>query len=137
MNSFKNILRSVFRRDSIPWFLLGTLTALFAAFVTLAPHIPQAVPADTNETDSVYYSSIPEASQESVSPTPANSKIIKNYVICIQDGAISIFEEGSQTPLHTIDTPPSRLPEADRRLLETGIRIDSLPAAYKLIEDYE
>lgn len=134
MNSCITILRSVFCRKNIPWFLLGLLTALFAAFVM---YTPQAVPADANETDSVYYSSIPEASQESVPPAPANSKNIKNYVICIRDDSIVIFEEDSKTALYHIDTPVSRLPDTDRRLLETGIRTDSLEAAFKLIEDYE
>ena len=134
MNSLKTILHSVFHRKNLPWFLLGILTALFAAFVM---YTPPAIPADTNETDSVYYSSIPEASQESGSPAPANSKYIKNYVICIQGDSIAIFEEGRTAALYTIDTPVSRLPETDRLLLETGIRTDSLEAAFKLIEDYE
>ena len=39
--------------------------------------------------------------------------------------------------MYSIDTPLSRLTDADRTLLTAGIRVESLAEAYKRIEDYE
>ena len=98
---------------------------------------PSAVYTGAEDNNSIYYSSNPYASQENEASAPINSKTVKIYTVRIQDGRISVFEENGTAPLYTIDTPPSRLPYADRLLLEAGIRASSFEEACRLIEDYE
>ena len=117
---------------AIPMLLL--LSVIPAGILT---EEPESVYADTKDNSSVYYISNAQASQENtVSATP-NSRNIKKYAVKIQNGKISVFENDNPTPLYTIETPPSRLPAADRLLLETGIQAETFEEACGLIEDYE
>ena len=110
---------------------------LFAAWIVSSSREPAAVYADTKDNNSIYYSSNAYASQENAASAPINTKTVKNYTVRIQNGRISVFEDHSDEPLYTIDTPPERLPDADRLLLTHGIRADSFEEACRLIEDYE
>ena len=123
-------------RETAPLLVLFGLLMLFLLAAAIAKR-PDAVYAEANHNDSIYYSPNPMSSQESPGPAEANSKNIKIYTVRLQEGVISIFENSTEEPLYSIDTPVSHLPAADRLLLEQGIRTDSLSAAYKLIEDYE
>ena len=117
---------------AIPMLLL--LSVIPAGILT---EEPESVYADTKDNSSVYYISNAQASQENtVSATP-NSRNIKKYAVKIQNGKISVFEKDNPTPLYTIETPPSRLPAADRLLLEIGIQAETFEEACRLIEDYE
>ena len=59
------------------------------------------------------------------------------YTIRAFEDSVAIFKNGEPNPVYSIDTPLSRLTDADRTLLTAGIRVESLAEAYKRIEDYE
>ena len=131
-------------RKYAPWAALITAFALLVVAVVL--YVRDPVPArapyhDAAENSSVYYSSNENASQENESDGAGNSRNFKNsepfFTVRAFDNTVAIFEGASPKPLYTIDTPLSRLTEADRELLRIGIRTETLAAAYKLIEDYE
>ncbi len=117
---------------AVPAFML--LSVILAVIFTGEP---QAVYADTKDNSSVYYISNADASQGNTASRLPNSRNIKNYTVRIQNGKISVFEKNDPSPLYTIDTPPSRLPTADRILLEAGISAETFEEACRLLEDYE
>ena len=134
MSPKRKTLRAVLTGKTVPWLLLLLLIPCMAI---LLQRERSAVTAGANENISIYYSPNKTASQENETEDPGNSRNIKNYTIRLHNGAIAIFEDGSSRPLYTADTPASRLPAADRLLLENGIRAETLTEAYRMIEDYE
>ncbi len=139
---WKNLQPDKLRRYT-QWALLLTAlaTLLTAAALSTRESAPTAVYTDVNINSPVHYSSNETASQGNASPDAANSKNIKNsevyYVIRAYEDTVAIFQSDSTAPIYTIDTPLSRLTASDRTLLAAGIRVDTLPEAYKRIEDYE
>lgn len=139
------------RRRTADTLRLWTLCAAFAlsaavlAAVTWTavkrPAAPAAADADGNISE--YYTPNGETSQEHTEPSRVNSENIQNsgdgapYTVRAFGDTVAVFARDGIAPLHTIDTPLSRLPEADRRLLREGIPAETLPAALKIIEDYE
>lgn len=133
MNKHHN---SPYRKIAL-YFASALPVLLLAAWIAGTAREPKAIYADTKDNNSIYYSSNAYASQENAASVPINSKTVKNYTVRIQNGRISVFVDGDPSPLYTIDTPPERLPETDRWLLEAGIRAESFEEACRLIEDYE
>ncbi len=128
--------RSSYRKTAL-CFACALPVLLSVAWIAGTSREPKAIYADTKDNNSIYYSSNTYASQENAASMPINSKTVKNYTVRIQNGKISVFEDDSPSPLYTIDTPPERLPDADRLLLNRGIRAASFEEACRLIEDYE
>ncbi len=130
-------------RKYTQWAMLVTALALLLTAVAFAVRdsARDAVHTDVSVNSPVYYSSNEMASQGNASEGAANSRNIKNsdtfYTIRAYEGTVAIFRSGDPTPVYTIDTPLSRLTEADRTLLAAGIRVETLAEAYKRIEDYE
>ena len=126
-------------RKYTQWAMLVTALALLLTAVAFA--VRDAVHTDVSVNSPVYYSSNEMASQGNASEGAANSRNIKNsdtfYTIRAYEGTVAIFHSGDPAPVYTIDTPLSRLTEADRTLLAAGIRVETLAEAYKRIEDYE
>lgn len=120
--------------------LVSAAVLAAATFIALRPPAaPAAAGAEGNISE--HYTPNEGASQENSASTAGNSENIQNsappYAVRAWGERIAVFREGDPVPLHTIDTPLSRLPEADRRLLQKGIPAETLPAALKIIEDYE
>ena len=124
-------------RKYTQWAMLVTALALLLTAVAFAVRdsARDAVHTDVSVNSPVYYSSNEMASQGNASEGAANSRNIKNsdtfYTIRAYDGTVAIFRSGDPAPVYTIDTPLSRLTEADRTLLAAGIRVETLAEAHR------
>ena len=136
MDLHRKILRALFSKKAVPWVLLSFLAVTLSAAILAAPQ-ETAVPVGAAENISIYYNSYETASQENACEDCVNSKNVQKYSIRLYEGTIAIFEENNPTPLYRADTPVSRLPAADRLLLQRGLYAETLREAYRLIEDYE
>lgn len=135
MNMYRKALQYLSTHRQIPWAMLLLAAIIIAA--ALCVYEPKTVPVGTQENNSVYYSPNETSSQETTASSGTNSKNIKNYTVRLCDRTIGIFETGNNSPIYAISIRPEHLPQADRSLLEIGIRADSLDEAYRIIEDYE
>lgn len=64
------------------------------------------------------------------------SAVEQSYTVRAYHGKIAVFEAGSSEPIKITDTDIRILPQADKKLLETGIPADSLSDISKILEDY-
>ena len=138
----KPIQPDAFRRYTQWAALITALALLFtAAALAVRESVPDAVHTDVDINSPVQYSSNEMASQGNSTADAANSRNIKKsedfYTIRAFEDSVAIFKNGEPNPVYSIDTPLSRLTDADRTLLTAGIRVESLAEAYKRIEDYE
>lgn len=62
--------------------------------------------------------------------------LLLGFLLGIHNGNVALWKDNDPKPLRVFSYPASSLPEADRRLLEKGIHIDSLGELTRLIEDY-
>jgi len=58
------------------------------------------------------------------------------YILGVHNGYIALWKEPYEKPLRVFPYSVSCLPEADRQLLEQGVRADSLPELTQRLEDY-
>jgi hypothetical protein len=58
------------------------------------------------------------------------------YLIGIHKGFVALWKTEDPEPVRVFNYPAAMLPEADRSLLDKGIRIDSESELHKLLEDY-
>jgi hypothetical protein len=70
-----------------------------------------------------------------------NKKLLCNlllfgFLLGIYEGKIALWRGEETKPLKVFPYQASMLPKADQKLLEKGIKIDSLSQLHKLLEDY-
>lgn len=121
--------------------LFAAAAILFAATMA-ALRSPAAVDAaGMGDNTIIDYTANEKTSQENKGYVRGNSENIQNsavyYIVRSHEDRIAVFQNGSDTPLYTVDTPLTHLPESDRLLLEEGIPAESIADAYRIIEDYE
>lgn len=59
-----------------------------------------------------------------------------SYTVKAYDGKVAVFEDDAETPFKITDTSIKILPEADRDILEKGIKADTLSDISRILEDY-
>ena len=62
--------------------------------------------------------------------------LLLGYLLGIHNGNVALWKDGDPKPLRVFPYSAASLPEADQRLLEKGIPIDSLGDLTRYIEDY-
>ncbi|MBO5953953.1 MAG: hypothetical protein J6Q53_07540 [Oscillospiraceae bacterium] len=62
--------------------------------------------------------------------------LLLGFLLGIHNGNVALWKTDDPKPLRVFPYAASSLPEADRKLLEKGIPIDSLGELTRLIEDY-
>lgn len=79
---------------------------------------------------------VPQEGQPLSQATPGAAPTQGTYVVREYEGKVAVFVGGDTQPGMVLDVYVSYLPEADRRLLETGIAVEDYPKLVRLLEDY-
>ena len=62
--------------------------------------------------------------------------LVLSFLLGVHDGYIALWKGTDPTPVEVFPFKAEMLPEADRRALYEGIRIDSSSQLAQLLEDY-
>lgn len=71
------------------------------------------------------------------SKTSEVSDEIKFYTLKKYDNHLAVFENNNIQPIEVIEVDIRSLPIADQNILDSGIKVTSISALKKIIEDYE
>lgn len=110
--------------------LLATVICMTVIFSRLKKP-PLVITETVTHTDHVYV--YLETDEASVSETTSNAPL--SFTAREFEGVIGIFDSNEKL-IQIIEVYTNTLPEADRRLLREGIKINSKRELYSLIEDY-
>ena len=64
------------------------------------------------------------------------SILVLGFTLGIHHGSVALWEDGLRTPLAVFPLRVDHLPDADRQLLENGIRAETASEVTAILEDY-
>ena len=64
------------------------------------------------------------------------SILIFGFTLGIHRGRLALWKDGSREPVEIYPIYAAHMPEEDRRILENGIRAETLSALTAILEDY-
>ena len=64
------------------------------------------------------------------------SILILSFTLGIQHGNLALWEDGDREPIAVFPLRADHLPEADRQLLQNGIRAESFSELTAIVENY-
>ena len=100
------------------------------SIVQVARFAPVPAPPPVEEPTEV----LPALEPQSVSVSRPDGAL--RWTVGIWQGRVAVFEGEGTNPIRVMETPVSALPEADRKALEAGIRVDDPVVLAGLLEDY-
>ena len=62
--------------------------------------------------------------------------LLLGFILGIHEGNVALWRDNGTKPIKVFPYQASLLPEADQKLLEKGVHVDSISQLRKLIEDY-
>lgn len=79
---------------------------------------------------------LPKTSAEKISRSVESLTTSNTYTVKEYEGQVAVFSDDNDMPIKVFETSVSSLPECDRKLLSTGITVDSPEELQRIIEDF-